>query len=220
MGSVRGVCSIRTPDRSSSAVRPFTSPPSRKTARRAEREQPGFAHATVNREVELLRRALRLGVESKRIVRMPVFPKKLAEKNARQGFFETGDFLKILAHLHEPLDDMARFAFATGWRGMLLEMCWSRVDRTGRVGKLPDSKNDDSQSVPLDDELLQVIERRWKAREYQTAAERSAFRSTSSIATVSRSRSLASIGSSPPPGTRPESLPSSFMTSVGRPRET
>jgi integrase len=134
-----------------------------------ERKAAGFANATVNREVELLRRALRLGVESQLIVRMPVFPKKLPEKNACQGSFETGDFLKVLPHLPEPLDDMARFAFVTGWRrGMLLGMKWAHVDRIGRVVTLPDSKNDDPQSVPLDDELVDVIERRWKAREYRT----------------------------------------------------
>src|SRR5262249_17317541 len=87
----------------------------------------------------------------------------------RQGFFETGDFSKILPHLPEPLDDMARFAFATGWRrGMLLGMRWSHVDRAGRLVTLPDSKNDDPQSVPLVDELLEVIERRWNAGEYRT----------------------------------------------------
>jgi integrase len=51
---------------------------------------------------------------------------------------------------------------------MLLGMRWSHVDRAGRVVTLPDSKNDDPQSMPLDDELLEVIERRWKAREYRT----------------------------------------------------
>ena len=80
---------------------------------------------------------------------MPVFPKKLPERNARQGSFETGDFLKILLHLPEPLDNMARFAFSTGCRrGMLLGMRWSDVDRAGRAVMLPDSKNDDPQSVP------------------------------------------------------------------------
>jgi integrase len=129
----------------------------------------GFANASVNREMELLHRALRLGIESKRIVRMPAFPKKLPEKNARQGFFETGDLLKILPNLREPLDDMARFAFETGWRrGMLLGMKWSHVDRVGGLVTLPDSKNDDPQTMPLDGELLALIERRWKAREYQT----------------------------------------------------
>lgn len=76
-----------------------------------ERKAAGYANATINKEVETLRAALALGVRNKRLVRMPAFPKKLKEKNARQGFFETGDFRKILPHLPEPLDDMARFAF-------------------------------------------------------------------------------------------------------------
>ena len=141
----------------------------RKTAQRPGREEPGFANATINRETELLHRALRLGVDSKRIVRMPVFPAKLPERNARQGFFETGDFRKILPFLSNPLDDMARFAFETGWRrGMLIGMRWEHVDPAGRSVTLPDSKNDDPQTMPLDGELWEIIQRRWKAREYAT----------------------------------------------------
>ncbi len=136
-----------------------------------ERQAEGRKNATINREVELLRRALRLGFERKVIVRLPPFPKKLPEKNARQGFFETGDFERLLPHLPEPLGDVARFAFATGWRvGMLLEMKWSHVDRGGRLIMLPDSKNDDPQAIPLDDELSEVIERRWNARDYPLPA--------------------------------------------------
>lgn len=64
---------------------------------------------------------------------------------------------------------MARFAFETGWRrGMVLGMKWAHVDRQGGAVMLPDSKNDDPQSIPLDGELLAVIERRWKAREFRT----------------------------------------------------
>jgi hypothetical protein len=66
------------------------------------------ANATVNREVELLHGAFSLGVKSGRIVRMAKFPEKLPEKNARQGFFETGDFRKILPFLASPW---------TTWRG-------------------------------------------------------------------------------------------------------
>ena len=135
------------------------------------RKGKNLANATVNREVELLRRAIRLAVKSGRIVKATQFPSKLPEKNARQGFFETGDFLKILTHLQDPLDDIARFAFETGWRrGMVLGMKWSHVDRQGGVVVLPDSKNDDPQSIPLDGELLAVIERRWNAREYRRKA--------------------------------------------------
>jgi integrase len=133
------------------------------------RKEEGAANATVNREVELLHGAFSLGVKSGRIVRMTNFPEKLPEKNARQGFFETGDFRKILPFLPSPLDDMARFAFETGWRrGMLIGMRWEHVDLAGRSVTLPDSKNDDPQTMPLDGELWEVIQRRWKAREYAT----------------------------------------------------
>ncbi|MDQ2969813.1 MAG: site-specific integrase, partial [Acidobacteriota bacterium] len=130
----------------------------------------GRKNATINREVELLRRALRLGAERRKIVRLPIMPKKLPEKNARQGFFETNDFLRIIPHLPTPFDDIARFAFSTGWRcGMLLGMRWEHVDRAGRLVTLPDSKNDDPQSIPLEDELRELVERRWRARDYRTA---------------------------------------------------
>jgi len=139
------------------------------TAYMNARKAEGMANATVNREVELLRAALRLAVKHKRIVRAPEFPGKLPERNARQGFFETGDYLKVLAELPEPLDDMIRLAFETGWRrGMLIALKWEHVDRIGRSVTLPDSKNDDPQTIPLDGELWEVIERRWKAREYRT----------------------------------------------------
>src|SRR5262249_22249844 len=130
----------------------------------------GKKNATINRETELLRRAFRVGAKHGRLVRLPAFPERLPEKNARQGFFETGDFLKLLKHLDQPFADLARFGFKTGWRrGMLLDLTCEMVDREGRVVMVPDSKNDDPQAVPLDDELLEIIERRWKAREYQTA---------------------------------------------------
>jgi integrase len=134
------------------------------------RREKGMANATINREVEILSRALRLGVESRRILRMPVFPKKLRERNARQGFFELEDFRKVLEHLREPIGDMARFAFETGWRrGMLIGMKWGDVDRSGRTVTLPDSKNDDPQTMPLEGELWAVIERRWEARTFAGA---------------------------------------------------
>lgn len=133
------------------------------TARRAEGREP----ATVNREVELLRRAFQLGLESRRIRRAPAFPGRFPEKNTRQGFFETADLMRLLEHLPEPLAAMARFAFATGWRrGTLLGLRWEWVDRAGGVVGVPDSKNGEPQSVPLDDELTAIIEGRWRSREY------------------------------------------------------
>ncbi len=134
------------------------------------RRAAGMKNATINREVEQLKAAFRLGVESGRVLRMPKFPKALKEKNARQGFFETGDYLKVAAVAPQPLADMLRFSFATGWRrGMLIALKWGDVDLLGGLVTLPDSKNDDPQTIPLDEDLRAIIERQWMRREYRTA---------------------------------------------------
>lgn len=41
---------------------------------------------------------------------------KLPVNNARRGIFERYELEKLIPHLHEPLDDMSRFAYTTGWR--------------------------------------------------------------------------------------------------------
>ncbi len=51
---------------------------------------------------------------------------------------------------------------------MLIALRWEHVDRIGRSVTLPESKNDDPQTIPLDGELWEVVERRWRAREYRT----------------------------------------------------
>jgi len=95
---------------------------------------------------------------------------KLSEKgNARRGFFEKAQLDTLLAVLPAPLDDMARFGFATGWRrGELLGLTWEAVSR--EEVRLGTTKNGEPRSVPLDSELAAIIERRRKAREFTTAA--------------------------------------------------
>lgn len=138
-------------------------------ARRAETKSK--RNATINRDLELLRRAFRLAIHNLRIVKMPVFPVKLSEKDGvRQGFFEKGELDAILKHLPEPLDDMARLAFACGWRrGELLGLRWEWVDLKAGEIRLPDTKNGRPRSLPLSAELRELMERRWEARRYATA---------------------------------------------------
>jgi integrase len=136
-------------------------------ARRGE----GKANATINREVELLGRALRLARKSGRIFRAPAMPEKLSEKNARQGFMEPEQHQGILKAAAEfpPMDEIARFAYATGWRrGEILGLTWEMVDRAAGEIRLPDTKNGKPRSIPLDDELAALIERCWQARGYVT----------------------------------------------------
>ncbi len=136
-------------------------------ARRAE----GKANATINREIELLGRALRLALKSRRILRAPEMPGKLPEKNARQGFMEPEQHTKILeaAAKLPPMDEVCRFAYATGWRrGEILGLTWEMVDRAAGEIRLPDTKNGKPRSIPLEDELVALIERCWQARQYLT----------------------------------------------------
>lgn len=50
------------------------------------------------------------------IVRVPKFPKRLPEKNVRQGFFEQADIDALLPYLPPMVQDLVRLAFRCGWR--------------------------------------------------------------------------------------------------------
>jgi integrase len=130
----------------------------------AERRKQKKANATINREIEGLKQAFNLAVKCGRLIRAPHFP-MLKEDNARQGFFEHTDFEKFVTQLPEPINDIARFAYLSGWRkGEIVPLRWDAVDRLGREVRLRTSKNGEGLVLPLDDELWDLIERRWNAR--------------------------------------------------------
>jgi len=97
-------------------------------------------------------------------------PDRFSEKgNARQGFFERHEFLAILPFLPAPLDDAARFAFATGWRrGEVLPLRWASV--YGDEIRLGTTKNGEGASTPINSGLREIIERQRARREFQTPA--------------------------------------------------
>ena len=133
----------------------------------AERLAAEKAPATVNREAGALKQAFRLARKQERLSRIPHFP-LLREDNARQGFFDRPEVEAVITHLPEPLPDVTRFAFLSGWRkGEILTLRWDAVDRTAREVWLWTSKNGRRRSLPLTGELWSLIERRWAAREYQ-----------------------------------------------------
>lgn len=134
-----------------------------------ERRAAGKAPATINREVEGLKQAYNAAVKHGRLSRAPYFP-MLRENNTRQGFFEHADFQKFVVLLPEPIDDIARFAYLSGWRrGEIVPLKWDAVDRTAREVRLHTSKNGEGRVLPLVDELWSVIERRWAARTFEQA---------------------------------------------------
>jgi integrase len=138
-----------------------------------KRRKDGRSNATINRETEVLRRAYTLAGDERRLAAQFI-PKvaRLSEKgNARQGFFERHEIEQLLPHLPDPLDDMTQFAAICGWRlGEILELRWEWIDRAAREIRLPDSKNGEGRTLPLDGADWQLIEKRWAARVVRTAA--------------------------------------------------
>jgi integrase len=115
-------------------------------------------YATINRELQLLRRAFRLGFEArpKLVPDIPKFPARLAE-SPRKGFIEDAVFAKLLAAIEEPgLRGLVLTAFRLGFRKSELQnlLClqladgWLRLfagaTKNGkpRAVKLPDDVNE------------------------------------------------------------------------------
>ncbi len=145
-----------------------------KSERLAAKTRRGTAvtAATLNRELAALKRAFRLGIEQERIASAPVI-KLLAEHNVRQGFVEPGTFETIAEHLPDPINEVARFAYITGWRkSEVLTLRWSDVDLEHRRIRLrrENSKNEEPRVIVLTDDLLALVQRRWAARQYQARA--------------------------------------------------
>ncbi len=129
-------------------------------------EKPA-APATINRRLAALQRAFALAVEAGKLSTEPRFP-TLKEDNARQGFWERGEFLALLAHTPDPdLRDFCEWAYWTGMRkGESAALTWAAFDRETWTLRLhaKDAKTGYGRVVALEGPLRAVIERRIKAR--------------------------------------------------------
>jgi integrase len=135
---------------------------------KARRLEEGLARATVNRELAALRRAFRLAVEQKRMSpsRVPTI-RLFPEHNARAGFVDYDDFTALVKHLPGPVDDVAWFAYRSGWRrGEILSLVWADVNEDAGVVRLRAelSKSKEPRELPLTPAIKQILERRWQAR--------------------------------------------------------
>jgi integrase len=133
----------------------------------ASRQRDGAAAATINRELEAIGRSFRLAIQSDLIAIAPHIP-SLAERNARQGFFERAEFERVAAQLHDAnLRDFVEWFFWTGMRpGEIRSLTWEGFDKETWSLRLhaKDAKTGYGRTIPLEGELRTVIERRIKAR--------------------------------------------------------
>ena len=138
-------------------------------ARRAK----GAAPASAKYELAMLRRAFTLAVRQGRLATRPAFP-TIQVENARTGFFEVTDLEAVVKQLPEPLREVARFAYHTGWRsGEIRGLRWADVDWSAGTVRLDgkSTKNAEGRTFPFHalPALKSVLERQ---RSYSEAAQK------------------------------------------------
>lgn len=131
-----------------------------------------LADSTINRELQALRAAFRLGWKRKQVRDMPIF-QLLPEDNVRTGFFEHHEFEAVVAQLPEVYAEVTRFAYLTAWRpGEIKPLRWDAIDRVAGEIRLRTSKNGRGRCIPLEGELQAVIERQAQRRAYINTGSR------------------------------------------------
>jgi integrase len=114
-----------------------------------------------------VRRAFALAAESNTLTFTPVIP-TLRVQNARQGFVARADFDALLASITDAdLRDFTEFAFWTGMRkGEIAKLSWEAFDRETWTLRLHarDAKTGHGRTLALEGPLVEIIERREKAR--------------------------------------------------------
>lgn len=128
--------------------------------RRAEK----VTYSTINRELALLRRSLRLGMEKEppKVSRVPRIPKFDESKCVRKGFFEHHEYEALMCHVQSDVAGAVEFAYWTGCRrGEILNLRWPQFDEAEGLVRLNpgETKNDEPRIIPLTPELHALLSR-------------------------------------------------------------
>lgn len=127
-----------------------------------QRTLKGIAPATIQVELAFLKRAYNLALEDETIAFVPKFP-SIHVDNARQGFFEAGDFEAVCRELPDYARDVAQFAYLTSWRkNEVLSLKWEDVDLRENTVHLPSkaAKTNRGRVIALEGDLLDLIRAR------------------------------------------------------------
>ncbi|MCZ6700235.1 MAG: site-specific integrase, partial [bacterium] len=129
------------------------------------------ADASVNRELEVLKRAFRLAKQSTppKVHQVPYIP-LLREDNTRTGFVEHADFLALKASAPDYLKPIITMAFCVGARrAEILSLRWPQVDLNRRLIRLNpgETKNRDGRTLYMGQELYDELGALRAARDWQ-----------------------------------------------------
>jgi len=124
-----------------------------------KRQSEGAANATVNRELALLRLTFNLARKAAKIKpEMMPYVEMLPENNRRTGFFEQEQYEAALNRLPDYLKGVLTMGYWTGMRKEeILGLTWDRVDLFNRLVFLERTKNGEDRTLPLNDELFDVL---------------------------------------------------------------
>jgi integrase len=125
------------------------------TVRRAAKKMNG----TINRELAVLKAAMRHGARSGEIERVPMFPKRLKESKPRAGFIDEKQYILLRTHARDLwLRTFLALGFNFGFRkGELLSLRVRNVDLLEGWLSIDTSKNGDSRKVKLTQETLTLL---------------------------------------------------------------
>ncbi len=127
----------------------------------AARQEAGASNGTINRELAVLGRMLRLAYENRKLMRLPVIH-KLKEAKPREGFFERSQFEAVKRRLRPDLQVAVSIAYAFGWRmqSEVLTLKRAQVDFQACTIRLEPgtTKNDEGRLVYLTPELVALLQ--------------------------------------------------------------
>ena len=128
------------------------------------RQTDDASNASINRELAIVKRAFKLGLESGSVSAIPKI-ELLPEDNTREGFFSVESFRSVLKHSNPLLCDVLTAAYFTGWRiQSIIGLEWRQVDLEAGVVRLyaVQTKNRKPTAFPLAPfpELRSMLERR------------------------------------------------------------
>jgi integrase len=133
----------------------------------AKRQAAGAANGTVNRELAVLARMLKLAYEHTKLARMPII-RKLREAAPRSGFVERPALEAIVEKLPEPHGLAIRLCYTLAWRrAEVFSLQWRHVDLDRGIVRLEpgETKNGEGRTAFLTGELLDGL------RDYRTKVE-------------------------------------------------
>jgi integrase len=130
------------------------------TAFVTKRKGEGAANATINRDLSVLRRMLRLAQKNKKLAQVPPF-EMLEENKPREGFFEREPFEAVKRHLAPDHQVIVTIEYAFGWRAKKETPTLKRTQVDLEVGTLRlepgTTKNKDGRLVYMSPELLEMV---------------------------------------------------------------